>query len=111
MSAYGILQILVLLVLLVALTRPLGAYMARVFADERTPLDPILRPIEKGIYAFGGVNPRHEMRWTRYTINMLLFNLFGIVVRLRYLAAPASASLEPGQMRRTCAPISPSTRR
>jgi K+-transporting ATPase ATPase A chain len=97
-SAYGILQILVLVVLLVLLTRPLGAYMARVFADERTPLDPILRPIEKGIYSLAGVNPRHEMRWTRYTINMLLFNLFGIlfvygILRLQHLHPwnPASA--------------------
>jgi K+-transporting ATPase ATPase A chain len=89
-SAYGILQIVVLIVLLVLLTRPLGAYMARVFAGERTPLDPLLRPIEKGIYSLSGVNPRREMRWTRYTINMLLFNLFGILfvygmLRLQHL--------------------------
>ncbi len=80
MSALGVLQLVVFFALLVALTRPLGAYMARVFAGERTPLDPVLRPVEKGIYAIAGVDPRHEMRWTRYTINMLLFNFVGIVI-------------------------------
>jgi potassium-transporting ATPase potassium-binding subunit len=89
-SAFGILQILALVALLVLLTRPLGAYMARVFAGERTPLDPILRPIEKRIYSLCGVDSRHEMRWTRYTINMLLFNLFGMllvygILRLQHL--------------------------
>ncbi len=80
MSAFEILQIVVFGALLVLLTRPLGAYMARVFAGERTPLDPVLRPIEKRIYSLCGVDPRYEMRWTRYTINMLLFNLCGIVI-------------------------------
>ena len=80
MSAFGILQIFAFVVLLVALTRPLGAYMARVFSGERTPLDPVLRPLERVIYSLIGVNPRYEMRWTRYTINMLLFNLCGIVI-------------------------------
>jgi potassium-transporting ATPase potassium-binding subunit len=79
-SAFGILQSFAFVVLLVALTRPLGAYMARVFSGERTPLDPALRPLERGIYSLIGVNPRYEMRWTRYTINMLLFNLCGIVI-------------------------------
>jgi K+-transporting ATPase ATPase A chain len=54
--------------------------MARVFSGERTPLDPVLRPVEKGIYALTGVDPRYEMRWTRYTINMLLFNACGIAI-------------------------------
>lgn len=90
MSAFEILQILVFGALLVLLTRPLGAYMARVFAGERTPLDPILRPIERRIYSLCGVNSRYEMRWTRYTINMLLFNLCGIaivygILRLQHL--------------------------
>ena len=80
MSAFGILQLVVFFALLVALTRPLGAYMARVFSGEWTPLDPVLRPVEKAIYRLSGVDPRHEMRWTRYTISMLLFNAVGIVI-------------------------------
>jgi len=79
-SAFGILQLLVFFALLVALTRPLGAYMARVFSGEWTPLDPVLRPVERSIYRLSGVDPRHEMRWTRYTIAMLLFNAVGIVI-------------------------------
>ena len=80
MSALGILQLVVFFLILVALTRPLGAYMARVFSGEWTPLDPVLRPVEKGIYRVSGVDPQHEMRWTRYTIDMLLFNAVGLVV-------------------------------
>jgi potassium-transporting ATPase potassium-binding subunit len=79
-SLFGVLQLAVFFALLVALARPLGAYMARVFYGRTTPLDPILRPVEKGIYRLAGIDPRVETRWTRYTINMLLFNLAGIVI-------------------------------
>jgi K+-transporting ATPase ATPase A chain len=79
-SAFGILQFLAFFAVIAALTRPLGAYMARVFSGESTPLDPVLRPVENRIYAVIGVNPRHECRWTRYTIDMLLFNFCGIVI-------------------------------
>ena len=76
----GILQIAIFVVLLVLVTKPLGAYMARVFKGERTLLDPALRPVENLIYRFCGIDPRREMRWTTYTVTMLIFSLVGTVV-------------------------------
>ena len=54
--------------------------MARVFNGERTFLDPVLRPVERLIYAVSGVDPRQEQHWTTYTAAMLLFNLAGFVL-------------------------------
>jgi K+-transporting ATPase ATPase A chain len=76
----GVAQIAIFVVLLALLTKPLGAYMARVFKGERTLLDPILRPVENVIYRFCGINPAREMRWTTYTVTMLIFSAVGTVV-------------------------------
>src|SRR5262245_64554596 len=80
MTANGVIQILLFFGIVLALTKPLGTYMARVFARERTFLDPILIPIERLIYRVIGVRPDVEQQWTTYTIAMLLFNVFGLVV-------------------------------
>jgi len=58
---------------------PLGLYMARVFAGERTFLDPVLGPIERLIYRLCGVQQRTEQTWVEYTVAMLLFSLVGMV--------------------------------
>ena len=53
------------------MTVPLGRFMARVFARERTWLDPVLRPLERLIYRLTGVDETREMRWTEYALAML----------------------------------------
>src|SRR6185312_7209291 len=55
-------------------TRPLGSFMSRVFSRERTFMDPALRPLERLIYRFTGVEEEKEMRWTEYAFAMLLFS-------------------------------------
>jgi K+-transporting ATPase ATPase A chain len=80
MTLNGIVQILLYFGVFVALIRPVGTYMARVFEGERTFLDPVLRPVERAIYRVAGVDPAVEQHWTTYTIAMLLFNAAGIVV-------------------------------
>jgi potassium-transporting ATPase potassium-binding subunit len=80
MTLNGVLQIAVYIGVLVVLVKPLGLYMARVFAGERTFLDPVLRPVERLIYRLGGVDARQEQHWTTYTAAMLLFNLAGFVL-------------------------------
>ncbi len=80
MTANGILQILILFGLVLACVKPLGLYMARVFARERTFLDPVLAPIERLIYRLSGVRPDVEQHWTTYTIAMLLFNVAGLLL-------------------------------
>jgi K+-transporting ATPase ATPase A chain len=83
MTANGWIQILVFLGLIFAVTKPLGAFMARVFNRERTFLDPLARPIERLLYRVTGVDENHEMRWTEYAVSMLLFS--GVSMLLLYL--------------------------
>jgi len=80
MTTNGWLQILVFLLVILALTKPLGVFMARVFNREKTFLDPVLRPIERLIYALTGVDENTEMKWTEYAVAMLLFSLVSMVL-------------------------------
>jgi potassium-transporting ATPase potassium-binding subunit len=83
MTINGWLQIGVFLALILAITKPLGLFMARVFSRERTFLDPVLRPIERLLYRATGVDEGYEMRWTEYAFAMLLFS--GASMLLLYL--------------------------
>jgi K+-transporting ATPase ATPase A chain len=80
MTVNGWLQILLFFALILAVTKPLGIIMTRVFNRERTFLDPVLRPIERLIYRLTGVDERREMRWTEYAWAMLLFSGVSMVV-------------------------------
>ncbi len=70
MTTNGWIQIFVFLALILAITKPLGVFMAKVFGRERTFLDPVLRPIERLLYRVTGVDEEHEMRWTEYAFAM-----------------------------------------
>jgi potassium-transporting ATPase potassium-binding subunit len=83
MTTNGWIQITVFLALILAITKPLGVFMARVFSGERTFLDPVLRPIERLLYRVAGVDEKHEMPWTEYAFTMLLFS--GASMLLLYL--------------------------
>ena len=80
MSVNGWLQILVFCGIVVALVKPLGWYMTRVFAGERTLLSPLLRPVEVGLYSVAGVDANREQHWLTYAVAMLLFNAAGFVI-------------------------------
>ena len=83
MTANGWFQIGLYLLVIFLLTKPIGVFMTRVFSHEKTFLDPLLRPVEKLIYRLIGVDEKREMRWTEYTISMLLFS--GVSMTLLYL--------------------------
>jgi K+-transporting ATPase ATPase A chain len=83
MTTNGWIQIFVFLALILAITKPLGLYMAKVFSRERTFLDPVVRPVERLLYRVTGVDEEHEMRWTEYAFAMLLFS--GASMLLLYL--------------------------
>jgi len=83
MTANGWFQILLVLAVILAVTKPLGIFITRVFNREKTSLDPVLRPIEKLVYRLTGVDERHDMRWTEYTVAMLFFG--GVSMALLYL--------------------------
>ena len=80
MTLNGWLQILLFSGIVLALVKPLGAYIMRVFAGERTFLSPVLVPVERGLYALAGTSERDEQRWTTYTFAMLAFNLAGLLL-------------------------------
>ena len=80
MTANGWLQIALFCAIVVAITRPLGGYMTRVFAGERTFLSRILGPVERGIYRLCGVDETVEQHWLTYAVAMLLFSLAGFVI-------------------------------
>ncbi|HVJ52553.1 MAG TPA: potassium-transporting ATPase subunit KdpA [Aliidongia sp.] len=75
MTLNGIAQIALFCILVIALTRPLGQFMTRVFNGERTFLSPVLRPVERGFYALAGVRENDEQDWLIYGAAMLIFNL------------------------------------
>jgi K+-transporting ATPase ATPase A chain len=80
MNANGWLQIGVYLLVILAVTPPLGRYMTRVFNRERTWLDPVLRPLERAIYRLTNVDDTHEMRWTEYAFALLAFSAVSMIV-------------------------------
>ncbi len=79
MLSDAIIQTAVFFALVLAATVPLGAYMANVFTERRTFLDPVLRPVERMIYRVCGIQPGVEMGWAAYAMNMLLFSLVGMI--------------------------------
>src|SRR4029450_1444843 len=80
MTLNGWFQILFFLGAIALVTPVLGKFMARVFARERTWLDPVMRPIERLIYRLTGVNEAHDMRWTEYAVSILMFSVVSMLV-------------------------------
>ena len=75
MTSNGWLQIAVFFALVLAIAKPMGLYMARVYEREKTWLDPLLGPVERLLYRVTGVDAKAEMRWTEYGAAMLIFSL------------------------------------
>jgi K+-transporting ATPase ATPase A chain len=79
MTSNGWLQIALFALIVIAITRPFGGYMTRVFAGERTPLSPLLRPVERFVYWCCGVDESEEQSWRTYAVAMVFFGLAGFV--------------------------------
>jgi len=79
----AIVQVGLFFILVTLVSVPLGLYMARVFNDERTFMDPVLRPLERLIYRVCGIHPATEMMWWEYAIAMLLFSAVGMILLYR----------------------------
>jgi potassium-transporting ATPase potassium-binding subunit len=95
MTAIGWIQIILYCAIIVALVKPLGWYMTRVFSGERTFLSPILRPVEAGLYAIAGVDERREQHWLTYTVAMLLFHVGGFLILYAVLRLQAMLPFNP----------------
>ncbi len=79
MTAYGIAQIIIFFLIILALTKPLGVFMARLFEGKRTFLHPVLRPLETLTYRLIGIREDTEQRWTQYTASLLAFSIFSFL--------------------------------
>src|ERR1035437_6177380 len=95
MTGNGLLQIALFFLVLLALTKPLGAYMAKVFAGERTFLHRVLRPLEVGLYKVCGVDENGEQHWTRYAGGVLLFSLVSMLLTYLLLRVQQWLPLNP----------------
>jgi K+-transporting ATPase ATPase A chain len=80
MNLYNWLQLIFYFVVLLALAKPLGSFMAKVYQGERTFLDRVLGPVERFFYRISGVNPEEDMDWKTYAIAVMLFNVLGLLV-------------------------------
>ena len=79
MTPNGIFQILLYTAVILALAKPMGAFMAKVFAGERTWLHRILRPLETAIYKICGIDEAAEQHWTRYAGSVLAFSAVSLL--------------------------------
>src|SRR5262245_56929052 len=79
MTTFGVLQLLLYLAVLIALVKPLGWYMMRVYQGQPCGLDRVLGWLERGLYRLAGTKSDSEMTWRQYAIAMLLFNMIGLV--------------------------------
>ena len=75
MTPNGILQIVVYFLIILALTKPIGVFMARLFEGKRTFAHPVLRPLEVLTYKMAGIKEETEQRWTTYTASLLAFSV------------------------------------
>ena len=80
MTPNGVLQIVVFFLVIAAIAKPMGLFMTKVFAGERTFLHPVLRPLERLCYVVGGVNENVDQRWTQYAGSLLAFSVFSFLI-------------------------------
>lgn len=95
MTLIGWMQIALYCAIIVAVTRPLGGFMTRLFMGERTLLSPALRPVEVGFYRLAGVDEAREQHWLTYALSMLLFNLAGAALLYAILRTQDLLPLNP----------------
>ncbi|HXL98854.1 MAG TPA: potassium-transporting ATPase subunit KdpA [Rhizomicrobium sp.] len=95
MTINGWIQIALFSAIIIALTRPLGGYMLRVFTGERTFLSPVLRPVERGFYALAGVDEKTEQHWLIYAVSVLLFSVAGFVMLYALMRLQAVLPFNP----------------
>src|SRR5271169_1524189 len=95
MTLIGWIEIALYCAVVIALVRPLGWYMTRVFNGERTFLSPVLRPVEATLYWAGGVDKKREQHWLTYTVAMLLFHIGGFAILYALLRVQAVLPFNP----------------
>jgi potassium-transporting ATPase potassium-binding subunit len=95
MTLNGWIQIALFCAVVLALTRPLGGYLTRVFTGERTLLSPVLAPIERGLYRVAGIDAQQEQHWLAYALAMLAFHTLGFLALYALLRFQAVLPFNP----------------
>ncbi len=104
MAIYGWLQLVVFVALLFGLAKPVGLYILRVLdAEGKTFLDPLLRPLERLLYRFLGIEPQQEQTWQQYAFSLLVFSLVGCLFTYGVLRLQGILPLNPQHF----GPVSP----
>jgi len=80
MTIQGWIQIGVFFLVILALTRPLGVYLYRVFEGEQKPLPRLMGPLERFLFRLCGVDAKKEQTWVEYTVSLLVFSAIGLLV-------------------------------
>ncbi|QXQ08208.1 potassium-transporting ATPase subunit KdpA [Sphingosinicellaceae bacterium] len=95
MTVQGWLLIAVFTALVIAITKPMGAWLFALYEGRRTPLHVVLGPVERGFYALSGVDPEAEMSWRRYAVHVILFSVFGALTLYSLQRLQAFLPLNP----------------
>jgi potassium-transporting ATPase potassium-binding subunit len=95
MTTQGVAEIVVYFAVLVAITKPMGLFMARLFRGDRTFLHPVIRPLESLVYKLCGVREDAEQRWTQYTASLLSFSVFSFLFAYILQRAQGHLPLNP----------------
>ncbi len=117
LTVNGVLQVLIFIGIILLLTKPFGLYLYHVFAGDRTWFSPALVPVERVLYRISGVNDEEEHGWLRYTIDMLVFSVVGMLLlylieRTQYwlpLNPQGQVNVEPGLAFNTAASFTTNT--
>ncbi len=95
MTINGWIQIALFCAVVLALVKPLGFYMTRVFGGERTLLSPVLGPVERGLYRVAGLDARQEQTWLGYAGALVVFHVLGFLLLYAILRLQALLPLNP----------------
>src|SRR5579862_6423677 len=95
MTVAGWVQVVVLFVLVLVCVKPLGLYMAGVFAGERTFLTPVFGPLERLVYRICRIDPNVEMAWYTYLFAVLAFSFVSFVYLYVLLRTQQWLPLDP----------------
>jgi len=79
MTFAGILQILIFFAIIVAVTKPIGLYLYRLYEGQRTFLHPVLSPVERLIYRVSGIREKEEQSWVRYSASLISLSIFSFL--------------------------------
>ncbi|MET0155921.1 MAG: potassium-transporting ATPase subunit KdpA [Rickettsiales bacterium] len=95
MPANGVAQILIYFAALLALAKPLGGYMAKIYGGDRHPLLGLFGFAERGIYRLAGIHPDEEMGWRQYALSIIYFSAGGFILLFLILSLQKYLPLNP----------------